>query len=138
MLMNISLPEFDVYQGTVAPTRFNSWYIDLFSKRKVFYDAPLTFTLFEVTSFLLDNLVRLNKNLHQAWRRIQNPCNLVPLFSGCFKALHLKCLRDSWLLLCLRQFGTTSSRNFENKSYASNQNTTMINIKRLWGLMAYA
>ena len=59
MLMDMCLPEFDNYQGTVAPNCFkshaNSRCPDFFQE-KVCLVSCLKFTLYDVTSVLPENL----------------------------------------------------------------------------------
>ena len=62
--MDICLPKFDIYQGTVAPNCFRSrpnWCPDFFQKKKKM--SSVKFNLFDVTSFLPDNLSGFKKNL---------------------------------------------------------------------------
>ena len=74
MLMDMYfLPEFDAYQGPIAPSYFkshaNSWYSYFFQK-KVCLMSGLKFTLFDVTSVLPENLSGLKKNYFQTCTEI--------------------------------------------------------------------
>ena len=65
MLMNMCLPKFDVYQGTLTPNYFKSYtqtldVLHLFQKTFCLMSG-LKLTLRDVTSFLRDNLFGLKK-----------------------------------------------------------------------------
>ena len=73
MLMDICFHKVDIYQGLVAPSCFkshtNSSCHDFFPKKKTkkfCVMSGLTFTLSDVTSFLLDNMSGVKKNYIQA------------------------------------------------------------------------
>ena len=62
--MDMCLPKFDIYQGTVAPECFKSLTnIQIFFERKFCLMSGLKFTLSDVTLFLWQNLSVLKKNV---------------------------------------------------------------------------
>ena len=67
MLMDMSLPKFDIYQGTGAKDFLKNQTLDvlIFFKEKFCLMSGLKFTLPDVTSFLPDNLSGLKKDYIQ-------------------------------------------------------------------------
>ena len=64
MLMDMSLPKCDIYQGTVATNCFKTQKIlksSVFFKKRFCLMSGLKFNLSGVTWFLLDNLSELKK-----------------------------------------------------------------------------
>ena len=68
ILMDMCLPKFDIYQGTVAPNCFkghtNSSRPDFFQQKKFCLVFRLKLTLSDVTLFLPENLFGLKKKLY--------------------------------------------------------------------------